>query len=127
MNLVSYLCVQSSDMTEMDKLCNLFGRKSEASRIIRHLIGSTQQQVSTKIVYPKIIKRPKGPDTMIAVNTCKTATINYPKFKKKTENIPKKRNVRRTGSALIPEPCKVHPTRDLSGEKRRLQEIFQFS
>ena len=116
-------------------LLKLFQTNSEAGRQLRQIFGSSQQTASRKVSYPPVFTRSSIEEKLPKPLCKRNVTIAYPKLAPKTteQTIQLKRPGKRPEN-VIKETMKSDDTnsnlsasKDLSQEKERLQEIFQFS
>jgi len=120
------LLVVLADMDDIEKICKLFGNQSDK---VRRLFGTSQQQNGLKIQYPKPKTRvePKYESPKRPTRPC----IVYPVARVKAQKHVKARPVRKSLSVIqreieTPQAFTIVKP-DMSKEKQRLQEIFQFS
>lgn len=119
-------------MNEFENICKLFGHQSDK---VRKLFGSTQQQNGLKIVYPKPNKKmnQNAPPNEAHNTEVFTPVIHYPIRRIRLNKPLKSRPIRKSLSAIEKELANIPTTQcaffkpDLSHEKTRLQEVFQFS
>lgn len=121
----------------LEGLWTVFGPETTAGRQLRSIFGSAHfQTTQTKIIYPKLRPRPAGVQPVPPAPCVKRPDIQYPKFTKsrgKPRNNPVRSSRRsldairesQAGATALAQPPVVCP-QDMSGEKRKLQEAFQF-
>lgn len=116
-------------------LWKLFGPETETGRILRRMFASSQQDVAEGIKYPKLRTKQLVPEPTPKRNI--STSIRYPKFRSRT--IPAKPTHFHKGKRSIntinlqkallrsTENEAPFPSKDMSLEKRRLQESFPFA
>ena len=123
----------------LDGLWRIFGPDTTAGRQLRELYGcyKNHQTSKEKINYPEIKSKPAKRQSSPAFSLEKPPQIQYPKFTKQTtksERIsarPTRRSegvIRHSHTADRTNICTLPPpSKDISHEKRKLQDAFQFS
>ena len=119
----------------LDGLWSVFGPETTTGQQLRSLFGNRGPNTPcSKIKYPKLKPRPLDSVLSPAPAPIKGPDIAYPKFNKRNHQIrtephrPSKRPVKTIRESLNDTPPKLPVLRakDLSHEKRKLQEAFQF-
>ena len=113
-------------------LWTIFGADTPAGKQLRSIICDNRESVS-KIKYPRLKLRTGSPPKTKVPEA--RLPVKYPKFAKRTEikvaPYQSKRPLPAISQRLKSEPSEERiphgNTRDLSKEKTRLQDIFQFS
>jgi hypothetical protein len=116
-------------------LLKLFQTNTEAGRQIRQIFGSSQQVASRKVSYPPVFARSSSQENLPKPLCKRKVTIAYPKLAPKAteQTIEHTRPGRRPVSVIKETHIRedVHSnltaTKDLSHEKAKLQDTFQFS
>ena len=121
---------------ELQGLWNVFGPDTTTGRQLRSLFGNPHGRNSSKVTYPKLRTRPVRVPSSPPQREKRTQ-IRYPKFAPSETNTETLRTRPSRRSALVIKRSSQHdlpsqpefPTRtkDLSQEKRKLQDAFQFS
>ena len=128
----------SSDQTQ--SLWRLFGPETEAGRQLRRMFAPTQQQMAAQVKYPSIVRK-SCPDA-VSPHACvpnsepkrTVPAVRYPSFRQKAARAMSLPANRRRPLTVIQNelshwvPGKPRDSgKDLSVEKEKLQESFQFA
>jgi len=121
---------------ELQGLWNVFGPDTTTGRQLRSLFGNPDGRNASKITYPKLRTRPVRVPSSPPQREMRTQ-IRYPKFAPSETNAetlptrPSRRSalvIKQSVSPDLPsQPEFPTRTKDLSQEKRKLQDAFQFS
>ena len=118
---------------ECEALWKLFGTGTEAGRLVRRMFAPTQQQIGQSIQYPKVVRQRLPAVPTISLKPV-VPKVRYPKFRRRTASLScLGRGQRRPFRVIqqemgsLEEPPPPVTTKDLSAEKSKLQEVFQFS
>jgi len=118
--------------TETENLWRVFGPGTAAGRNLRSIFAPTQQQVASKLNYPRLsVKK----TTATTPEPVQPIVIQYPRFRRKkiraqSQPIPRGRKPVQLIRKEMLESTIAKPdldSKDMSLEKIRLQESFQFA
>lgn len=120
----------------LNGLWSVFGPETPAGKQLRSILGNSKSGTVTQIKYPVLKARSFAP-AVPQMPEKRTSQIQYPKFEKQASKPtplnrkPTRRQLSAIRASISVESTTpkepIRPSKNLSEEKKKLQEAFQFS